>query len=139
MLRWYIMQTRLNSLWKTTALSFSLTLQSCNNSAPILKNSPCLREWSGASYQDGEISLRNLKSIFMPANRLYTPLDLDVDTEISLDVSESGHLTRVLRVQRGECVELVNGKGELAHAAVTCIDPRSARLNVLSVKHEPPP
>lgn len=48
--------------------------------------------------------------------RFYTHEKLEVGSAVELDSDELHHLTRVLRVRKGEKIELVNGKGQLGTA-----------------------
>jgi len=63
--------------------------------------------------------------------RFFTPAKLTLNSPVELSDEEMHHLKKVLRVKPGEAIELVNGKGELAHAVyndpivILSIDPAS--------------
>lgn len=75
----------------------------------------------------------------MPNDRFYTPDPLETNTSLRLSEEESHHLTRVMRVQLGEHIEVINGKGQLAKAEVTEIQKRHSVLNILHLQTEAPP
>lgn len=69
----------------------------------------------------------------MPASRYYYDGPLK-EGEISLDESESHHLEKVMRTQVGEQIEVVNGKGSIAHATVTALLKKEARAHISRVE-----
>lgn len=60
--------------------------------------------------------------------RFYAHADQIFEEEIILDEEESTHLSRVLRLQIGDEVEVVNGLGDLYQARVSEISKRNCRL-----------
>ncbi len=74
----------------------------------------------------------------MPNDRFFAPVPLQASASIRLSEEESHHLTRVMRVQVGEVVEVVNGKGQLAQAQVSEIQKRHTLLNIIQVHSQPP-
>lgn len=74
----------------------------------------------------------------MPAERYYYPGILQTDSEIVLDGQEFHHLSRVMRTQRGDEVEVVNGQGQLATALVKALDKKQAALLIKAVESKPP-
>ncbi|MAY83677.1 MAG: 16S rRNA (uracil(1498)-N(3))-methyltransferase [Flavobacteriales bacterium] len=66
--------------------------------------------------------------------RFYAQLQNISDKDILLDDEESKHLSRVLRLQIGDGVEVVDGEGQLYKAEVAEISKRSCRLNILETK-----
>lgn len=73
----------------------------------------------------------------MPHNRYYTDTAFKENTKIELTGDEAHHLIRVLRAQKGDTVELVNGHGILALAQIIEIKP--CLLQVLQIKTQKPP
>jgi len=66
----------------------------------------------------------------------YTP---DIDAASStyyLNEEESKHGIRVLRLQAGEQVQLIDGKGNLYTAAITDAHPKRTQLQIVSVQKE---
>ena len=63
--------------------------------------------------------------------RFFTASKLTLETRVELSPEELHHLKKVLRVNVGDPIELVNGKGELAHAIYD--DP----ITILSVDSAP--
>ncbi len=75
----------------------------------------------------------------MPSERYYFAGELIPAEEIRLQNEEFHHLAHVMRIKIGEEIEIINGRGDLAHAAVKQISKREAVL-ILQDKHaEPPP
>lgn len=63
--------------------------------------------------------------------RFHAP-DLAADAaHVALDADESRHLSRVLRLRRGDEVEILDGRGRMVAARVTDADARSAMLEIL--------
>lgn len=67
----------------------------------------------------------------MPANRFYVP---EITDCVHLPRDEYRHLTTVMRAKPGDVVELVDGRGTLAHATFT-----EKGLEVTESHHEPAP
>jgi 16S rRNA (uracil1498-N3)-methyltransferase len=61
--------------------------------------------------------------------------DLSAET-VSLDEDESKHAVRVLRLEKGDSVELVDGKGTRASAEVADNHPKRCTLRIVSRKQE---
>lgn len=74
----------------------------------------------------------------MPHHRFYTPADLSLNDEVCLEGDEGNHL-KVMRVAKGDSVELINGKGILAHAKVIDISKNKCHLRVAENYSESPP
>lgn len=66
----------------------------------------------------------------MPINRFYTPSALHKDQKIVITGSEAKHMARVLRMSEGDVVELTNGAGTLAVAAIRGISTKQVELLV---------
>lgn len=75
----------------------------------------------------------------MPIDRYYSPLDLVAGTQLSLQDQEFHHLVHVTRNQCGDSIELVNGRGVLAHATIQAIKKKEAILTIDDVELKPPP
>jgi 16S rRNA (uracil1498-N3)-methyltransferase len=75
----------------------------------------------------------------MPFNRFFYDGPLTEGTEVELEEKELHHLLHVTRTGPGETIELVNGKGELAHARVEKAGRGAALLTLLSVQRQPLP
>jgi 16S rRNA (uracil1498-N3)-methyltransferase len=74
----------------------------------------------------------------MPVERFYADHPLTTSSSVPLEGPELHHLRHVLRIQCGETVELVNGKGGLATATVEAIHKQQAFLKVQQHTQEPP-
>lgn len=59
-------------------------------------------------------------------------------TEITLSTEEAHHLTHVLRLEPGEKVEVVDGRGTLAVAEVVTAGKKGASVQLLAVSTHPP-
>ncbi|HSX11947.1 MAG TPA: RsmE family RNA methyltransferase [Rhabdochlamydiaceae bacterium] len=70
----------------------------------------------------------------MPENRFY--LDADLEHEIELSGEELRHL-QVMRRKVGDPIELVNGRGYLAHGTITQLNKRSAMIQIDTCDQEP--
>lgn len=75
----------------------------------------------------------------MPQRRFFLDAPFTCEEEVELTNEEAHHLTRVMRIQEGELVELVNGRSQLAESIVLSTDKRSASLKITSIHNEPPP
>jgi len=67
----------------------------------------------------------------------YTP---DIDTTSStwaLNEEESKHCVRVLRLQIGAVIQLIDGKGNFYSAGITDAHPKKTQLKILSVERDP--
>lgn len=74
----------------------------------------------------------------MPHSRFFIDKPLQNKETLTLEEEEFHHL-RVMRIEEGEEIELVNGKNELAKACVEKIAKASAHLKIVSVKTEKEP
>lgn len=74
----------------------------------------------------------------MPNNRYFVPQSFTCDQEVELTSQEFHHLRNVCRGQCGDEIELINGKGELACAAVSHLTKEKAIARVTSVHKEDP-
>jgi 16S rRNA (uracil1498-N3)-methyltransferase len=75
----------------------------------------------------------------MPANRYYIAADLVSGGVVSLAEQEHHHLSNVMRNRPGDEVELVNGRGVLAHGAVVEVGRRESVISVTAAEEHPPP
>jgi 16S rRNA (uracil1498-N3)-methyltransferase len=67
----------------------------------------------------------------------YTP---DIDTTSltwTLDEEESKHCARVLRLQAGDLIRLIDGKGNFYSAEITEAHPKKTHLKILSAEQDP--
>jgi 16S rRNA (uracil1498-N3)-methyltransferase len=69
----------------------------------------------------------------MPHHRYYLDAPFLESETLVLADEEFHHLARVLRARKGDVVELVNGRGQLAQATVTELKKRDAELHILRV------
>ncbi|MFA6916193.1 MAG: RsmE family RNA methyltransferase [Parachlamydiales bacterium] len=74
----------------------------------------------------------------MPHYRFYTPDNLNLHENVTLEEEEARHLIRVMRASEGDHVELINGRGILAHAHVKEIKKNSCILVVDKLHKEVP-
>jgi 16S rRNA (uracil1498-N3)-methyltransferase len=68
----------------------------------------------------------------MPSERYYIDHALNAGDLVAVKDHEMQHLVKVMRTQIGEEVELVNGRGVLAHAMLESISKSEAKLSVQS-------
>ena len=61
------------------------------------------------------------------------------DDELVLDEDESHHLGKVLRVQVGSFVEILDGRGSLVEAEISELDRKATRVKILGRKSVAPP
>jgi 16S rRNA (uracil1498-N3)-methyltransferase len=66
----------------------------------------------------------------MPHNRYFIPAALDQGGTLSVDDAEFHHMTRVMRQEEGDEVELINGQGFLARATIEEIRKKEALLTI---------
>jgi len=72
----------------------------------------------------------------MSAERYYINSDLKVDDLIPIEDQEFHHLIHVIRTKQGEMIEIINGQGILAAAALLQIGKKQAIIQVQSIlKH----
>src|SRR5579862_10014163 len=77
----------------------------------------------------------------MPHNRYYLDTPFQENKTVTLADEEFHHLSRVLRARVGDKVELVNGRGQLAHAHLMELTKKEARLGIKAIeesKQKPP-
>ncbi len=70
-------------------------------------------------------------------HRFLAPIPFKPGAEIELDPTQSRHLAKVLRVEQGEVVALINGLGEVALADVMTVHSKHACVRVTSVERDP--
>lgn len=70
-------------------------------------------------------------------NRFYVNAPLEESTKI--EGTEFHHLVHVMRIGVGDEIELVNGRGALAHTRVEKMDKRSATLSILQIETKAKP
>ena len=75
----------------------------------------------------------------MPHNRYYIDAPLALNESVTLSGDEWHHLTRVSRSRKGDVVELVNGKGQLAEASICDLRKNDAELLIETVTQKPSP
>jgi 16S rRNA (uracil1498-N3)-methyltransferase len=67
----------------------------------------------------------------------YTP-DIDTASSMwSLNEEESKHCARVLRLQTGDMIRLIDGKGNFYSAEIVDAHPKKTKLKILSVEQDP--
>jgi 16S rRNA (uracil1498-N3)-methyltransferase len=72
--------------------------------------------------------------------RAFSSIELSGDDdELILNEEESYHLGKVLRVQVGSSLEVLDGKGSLADAEIAQLDRRATRVKILGRKSFAPP
>jgi 16S rRNA (uracil1498-N3)-methyltransferase len=72
----------------------------------------------------------------MPIDRFY--VEGPLTPTITLKEAEFHHL-RVIRIELGEPVEIVNGQGALAKAKLISLDKKSATLELSDIQNHPRP
>jgi 16S rRNA (uracil1498-N3)-methyltransferase len=75
----------------------------------------------------------------VPDNRFYTPSTLEKGALIELEGDEMRHMAKVMRKAEGDRVELVNGRGALARAAIKNLSRNSAELLIVECTMEEKP
>ena len=71
----------------------------------------------------------------MPDNRFYIDSPLSEGELLSLTDSEFHHLSKVMRNEVGDRIELVNGRGTLAKGTIQQIDKHNAEIRIESIEH----
>lgn len=74
----------------------------------------------------------------MPQNRFFLEHPFHLHDKPSLIGEEARHLARVMRKKRGEMVELVNGRNQLAIAEILSIQNNAIQLHIVSLEESPP-
>ena len=75
----------------------------------------------------------------MPHNRYFLESIFTTQAEVLLIGEEAHHLTRVMRKNKGDEVELINGKHQLAFATIERIEKKEVRLHISEVTEQSPP
>lgn len=75
----------------------------------------------------------------MPAHRYFIEAFFEQGKEVSLLNPERHHLIVVMRAQKEDRVELVNGKNQLAEASLSTIDKKAAHLKIEKVTESATP
>ncbi len=61
----------------------------------------------------------------------------DLNTEdCFLNEEESRHCIKVLRLQKEDAIEIIDGKGNFYHAKITAPDPKKTQFQILQTQHE---
>jgi len=61
----------------------------------------------------------------------------DLNTEdCFLNEEESRHCIKVLRLQKEDTIEIIDGKGNFYHAKITAPDPKKTQFQILQTQHE---
>ncbi len=74
----------------------------------------------------------------MPHNRYFASSPLSIGSHIEIDDAEFHHLTRVMRAKENDTIEVINGKGVVAHARVHKLTKDTAFCTVFEREEEPP-
>ena len=74
----------------------------------------------------------------MAERRFYSPHDI-VNGQLSIDGDEFHHVAHVMRYRPGDDLEIVNGRGLLAHGRIAAVQGRALRVDVLHAEEFPPP
>lgn len=72
----------------------------------------------------------------MPVERYYSSTPLKVHTSINLTGNEFHHLSRVMRGAKGQTIELVDGKGNLAEGIIQNIGKDKADIYIEKLHHD---
>jgi 16S rRNA (uracil1498-N3)-methyltransferase len=72
----------------------------------------------------------------MPASRFFIDADLSENDSLCLEGSEYHHLLHVMRHEKGEKVELVNGQGDLGIGHILELTKKHAVLKILEKTHQ---
>ncbi len=75
----------------------------------------------------------------MPHNRYFLDSAFKSQSDVLLSGEEAHHLSRVMRKNRGDEVELINGRHQLATAILLGIEKKGICLRIISIiEHSPP-
>lgn len=69
--------------------------------------------------------------------RFYVNIPSDSPTTVALPEEEAKHISKVLRMQLGDSVELVNGKGDLFVGEISIISQKKVEVRITDTKHFP--
>jgi 16S rRNA (uracil1498-N3)-methyltransferase len=72
-------------------------------------------------------------------HRFYLPIGIEHGATVAFSAEQSAQIVRVLRLQRGERVEVFDGHGTVARVALTALSPRGAAGIVEQTEHVPWP
>ena len=72
----------------------------------------------------------------MPHYRFFKSGSLHVSDQITFTDEEYRHIVKVMRLEKGELLEIVNGNGFLASAKITTIDKSSVKCLIEKIDHE---
>lgn len=72
----------------------------------------------------------------MPESRYFYPQTLQQNSTIDLEDTEFHHLKRVMRAQKGDTLEIINGMGILAQGIVTELNNDSATIEISDIHEE---
>lgn len=72
----------------------------------------------------------------MPHYRFFKSGSLHVSDQITFTDEEYRHIVKVMRLEKGELLEIVNGNGFLAIAKITTIDKSSVKCLIQKIDHE---
>lgn len=75
----------------------------------------------------------------MAENRFFLPVDFVPNAEHLLTGEEHHHLSKVMRNEKGDIVELVNGKNQLALATILEVGKQTTTLRLTSLTQASPP
>lgn len=75
----------------------------------------------------------------MPVDRVYIAASLQKEQMIPLENTEFHHLVNVLRFKENDKVEVIDGQGTLAQAAINHIEKKRAWLSIESIRFEKKP
>lgn len=75
----------------------------------------------------------------MPHDRFYIDTPFHLEESVSLEDTEWHHLVNVQRAKCGAAVDLINGRGQLAHAKIVALNKKSAELVIESIQESTPP
>ncbi len=68
--------------------------------------------------------------------QFYAP---DIETTLTLPESDSGHCVRVLRARQGDCIEVVDGRGNVFTCRLVDPHPKRARVEIVGRRQVTPP
>lgn len=68
-------------------------------------------------------------------HRFYNP---DIAATLTLTEEESKHCVRVLRLSEGDCIEVVDGRGNLYTCRITLAHPKRCGVEIVNIEHKPP-
>ncbi len=73
----------------------------------------------------------------MPAYRFYHPYPIEKGATYELDRTECHHLISVMRLSKGDELEVINGQGTLAQATLVNIEKNKAHIEVTETTYKP--